>query len=749
MEEYNKRLISLLKPILNRLSDERKKYLEEELSNVIEHNQAIKLLIAYDLVKYLKKKEYSYTFRGNFDSSYIAYELGISNVDCYELNIIPEQCYGLNYSNNYSICFNVGGKAQGKILKFIDETYGDRLFRQYSVFSDGRVQLDMIHRLYVIDNTKEYKTKTIYQDGIGYKCLKAEDISNDDNIIKIFPCGHNQNDLIDDTLRLIKKHNNKNINYDNFKSLEDKSDIINQLLKHSKFNIDKLYCFEFSNNDINELIMNLKPNTYEDLVKICSLHHSTGAWENNQDESLDLSCIIATRDDVYDYLINNGFKKDEAFKISEIVRKGKFKEMLESLNDRLSLYFIDKCSKISYLFPRGHVAAYINQDMFIMYLFNKYPNEISEAYLKQYRENDYFNKIRFCYDKDQLIRYIEFFEKEKELVDDIYKWKYEEIIKGLKFRMLLIEYATSEESLLIGEYDDEYKDRNKQIEELRKNKVNKEEYLERLRTKYVKRGIEKTFEEQYLKAEGHELDGKFFSPISSSRLCFELFSWMAFDGNIKDIEFEYFLPGLKSVHGYAVPQPNMDVYYENEDINFIESKFTEQSYNKKEDISKKYYDYYLDGKNNVGNFLTDIAMIRFDGNILFAKYFTQLVNEILDYGEEHKLLNKKDWFDLKQEITHIFGIGQYIYKFRPTKNIKFTNLVYLFDNGVSLLAKHFRALAVNMMNKYINELELPILFFYDFKYMQDYVHELILNRRAFASNKQIKEIFREYKLLEV
>ena len=28
-------------------------------------------------------------------------------------------------------------------------------------------------------------------------------------------------------------------------------------------------------------------------------------------------------------------------------------------------------------------------------------------------------------------------------------------------------------------------------------------------------------------------------------------------------------------------------YYENEDINFVESKFTEQSYNKKEDISKK------------------------------------------------------------------------------------------------------------------------------------------------------------------
>ena len=77
MEEYNKRLISLLKPILNKLSDDRKKYLEEELNNVTKNNQAIRLLIAYDIVNYLKKKEYSYTFRGNIDSSYMAYELGI------------------------------------------------------------------------------------------------------------------------------------------------------------------------------------------------------------------------------------------------------------------------------------------------------------------------------------------------------------------------------------------------------------------------------------------------------------------------------------------------------------------------------------------------------------------------------------------------------------------------------------------------------------------------------------------------
>jgi len=283
---------------------------------------------------------------------------------------------------------------------------------------------------------------------------------------------------------------------------------------------------------------------------------------------------------------------------------------------------------------------------------------------------------------------------------------------------------------------------------LKNNKIDKEEYLKRLDTKYIKNGIEKSFKEQYLKAEGNELDYKFFSPISSSRLCFELFSFLANDENIIDIEFEYYLPGLKSVHGYNVPAPNMDVYFEDDDIHFIETKFTEISYNKKEDISKNYYEYYLDGNNNIDKSVLDICNIRFDGNLIFAKYFIKLVNDILNYAEEKELLSNKDWFNLKQEITHIFGIGQYIYKYKPTKNIKFTNLIYLFDNGISKLAYKFRSLVVNMMNKYINELGLNVLFFYDFMYMQNYIETIDLNKEAYASNRKISDILKEF-MLEV
>ena len=284
------------------------------------------------------------------------------------------------------------------------------------------------------------------------------------------------------------------------------------------------------------------------------------------------------------------------------------------------------------------------------------------------------------------------------------------------------------------------------IKRLKTNKVDKEEYLKRLETLYIKKGLKKTFKEQYLNAEGHELEGKFYSAISSSRLCFELFSWMAEDEEIEDIEFEYYLPGLKSANGHKVPQPNMDVYYDNGNINFIESKFTETSDNLKDSISKNYYDYYLDGSNNVGKQALEICKIRFDGNIVFAKNFIPLMNDIMSYAEENNLFGKKDWFDLKQEVTHIFGIGQFIYKEHPKKNIFFINLVYDFKYPTSQLALKFKELANAMMKKYIGELGLNIFFKYDFKYMQEYVKTIDLNRNAYASNKTIKEILSEFYL---
>ena len=89
----------------------------------------------------------------------------------------------------------------------------------------------------------------------------------------------------------------------------------------------------------------------------------------------------------------------------------------------------------------------------------------------------------------------------------------------------------------------------------------KVEYYQRLSKAYIKNNKIKRFIYQYLEGDGNELASKFFNVYSSSRICFEMYSWMANLDRILDIEFEYHLPSMNS-SSFELMGSNMDVYYE-------------------------------------------------------------------------------------------------------------------------------------------------------------------------------------------
>ena len=90
------------------------------------------------------------------------------------------------------------------------------------------------------------------------------------------------------------------------------------------------------------------------------------------------------------------------------------------------------------------------------------------------------------------------------------------------------------------------------------NKDLKIDYLRRLFYPFKKDGKLDSFVFHYLQGSGNELKEKFWSPRSSSRLCFDLYSWMGSDDGYSVIQFEKKLPGIKS--GARQISPNMDVY---------------------------------------------------------------------------------------------------------------------------------------------------------------------------------------------
>ncbi len=196
----------------------------------------------------------------------------------------------------------------------------------------------------------------------------------------------------------------------------------------------------------------------------------------------------------------------------------------------------------------------------------------------------------------------------------------------------------------------------------------KVEYFERLIKKNRKDDF---FIFDYLNGSGNELSTKFWSKRSSSRLAFDLYSWIVENKNVKDFSFEYMLPGVLTSKSGPSGVPNMDVYIEiDNNIVFIENKYTEKSDFRYMDLdrlqsngekakAKLSQAYYLNGTyGRSGLSLTD----RFYGKKEIGEAFSNFCLEINDEIIKLQVSDIKEcaWFDAKQDTCHLFGIIFYL-----------------------------------------------------------------------------------------
>lgn len=152
---------------------------------------------------------------------------------------------------------------------------------------------------------------------------------------------------------------------------------------------------EFGTKFVRQILMETRPTTLGELIRICGLSHGTDVWLNNAQELIragtaTLREVICTRDDIMNYLVARGMDSTEAFYIMESVRKGKgLTDEWEADMQKAGVpaWFIDSCKKIAYMFPRAHAVAYVMMSLRIAYFKVHHPRAFYATYFSVRADN--------------------------------------------------------------------------------------------------------------------------------------------------------------------------------------------------------------------------------------------------------------------------------------------------------------------------------------------------------------------------
>ena len=155
----------------------------------------------------------------------------------------------------------------------------------------------------------------------------------------------------------------------------------------------------FNNNFMREIWDKVKPLSYDDLLKLIGLAHSTNVWKYNaewyyDDHKMVFQKIPAYREDLFQMISEHLYKKGIydtglAYEVTEKARRGYYAEnggmdedtFLTLMNLGIDLEYISFIEEVNYMFSKAQGVAYLRDAIRMMFYKNNFNQEYSKIIL--------------------------------------------------------------------------------------------------------------------------------------------------------------------------------------------------------------------------------------------------------------------------------------------------------------------------------------------------------------------------------
>lgn len=389
-----------------------------ELNSITENNFSTLYMIAQKLVQKSNSDGYIVGNRGSVASSLVAYCIGITEVDPIKYNIPFETFAGFNGEKEPDIDLNFAREYQAKAQETVKEILeGSVVVKAGTIGTIAeKTAYEYVKQYYEDKDIKPSKEEIQRLTGglVGIKKATGKHpgrvivVPKNRAIYEFCPVQHLSDDQNSDIITTHFDYHSIDKNLLNLDILEhDVPTILHKLkiltgIEPTTIDLEdkdtmEMICTantlaipEFGTKFVRNIILETKPTTFNDLIKISGLAHGTNVWKNNAEDLIKsgiatLKEIIAFRDDIMNDLIQVGIESKIAFEIMEKVRGGKglSKEQEDLMRkNNVPDWYIESCKKIMYMFPKAHATSYVINDFRMAWYKVHYP----EAFYKVYFE---------------------------------------------------------------------------------------------------------------------------------------------------------------------------------------------------------------------------------------------------------------------------------------------------------------------------------------------------------------------------